>query len=684
MVFPTASLLLFLILLLPLAMVFGCRRTDASAEGSATAAEQPPADARAEPARMTPAETTQGGKPNRLAGETSLYLLMHAHNPVDWYPWCEEALAKAEREGKLIFLSIGYASCYWCHVMERESFMDAEVAVALNKDFVCIKVDREERPELDEIYMTALQVYYRLIGSPQGGGWPMTMLLTPDARPVMGGTYFPPRDTSGRTGLLSVLRIAQQAWHEKPEKLQENARLLAALVKQQLQHQPAGEKVPLTSTLVEGVLPALAKRFDSQFGGFGYSPTNPHRPKFPEPANLAFLLDCAREDPETDSGGRRAETMLIVTLEKMAAGGIRDHLGGGFHRYSTDRYWEIPHFEKMLYDNAQLASLYAEAHLLTGRPDFRRIAEETLDFVLREMTGAEGNFYSAIDAETDGEEGQFYVWRREELSEALDADQFRLLADVYGVGGEGNLEGRRVLQLPRPFAEAAQSHDTSEEQLHQRLIPIREKLWDVRNRRKRPLTDTKTLTSWNGLMIRGFADAGRLLAEPKYTQAAEKAAVFILDKLRTAEGRLMRTLGDGRSRRNAYLDDYAFLADGLIALHRATGGRRWLEEADRLTTEQIRLFADEQRGGFFFTSDDHQALLARSKDPTDSALPSGNAVSAANLVYLAGELDKPEYLDRARRTIETFAALLQQSPAAMPRMAVSAASLLRAEAQGAE
>jgi len=703
MTYSTIDGLLLLAVWLPLVANLGSRRAGDSPDGGAPDDDDPAGDVgpTARPPRGYPAG---GPSTNRLADQTSLYLLMHAHNPVDWYPWGEEALAKAQSESKLIFLSIGYSSCYWCHVMERESFMDQEVAQFLNQHFVAVKVDREERPDLDEIYMTALQIYCQLIHSPQGGGWPLTMFLTPDARPVMGGTYFPPRDKNGQTGLLKVLKLVQQAWQKGPQQLRENADLMAKLVRRQLQEQPpAATPDP---SLLDGVLAALVDQFDPQYGGFGYSAANPRTPKFPQPSNLVFLLDRARRErtrrdspgPSTDG---RAESMLITTLEKMAAGGIRDHLGGGFHRYSTDRRWAVPHFEKMLYDNAQLASVYAEAHGLTGREGFRHLAEEILDFVLREMTGPEGEFYAAIDAETGAEEGRCYVWRRDELTGLLDHEEFKLLADVYGIGPEGNFEGRHVLLLPRPLEETARARQWTEEQLRQRLEPIHRKLLQARDRRERPATDTKVLTAWNGLMIRGLADAGRLLDEKRYLAAAETTADFVLSRLRNPEGCLLRSLAGGGARPTfgrdparwgvwhphipahrrvgapgAYLDDYAFLADGLIALHRATGRGRWLQEADRLTATQIDLFWDDRRGGFFFTACDHETLLARSKDPTDSALPSGNAVSVGNLVYLAGELNKPEYLDRAEQTLRAFAPLLKQTPGAMPRMAASLAAFL--------
>jgi uncharacterized protein YyaL (SSP411 family) len=427
----------------------------------------------------------------------------------------------------------------------------------------------------------------------------------------------------------------------------------------------------------------LADQFDPQYGGFGYALGNPRVPKFPQPSNLLFLLDRFRRDVATArhrgrSAAGQAESMLLTTLEGMASGGIRDHLGGGFHRYSTDRYWAIPHFEKMLYDNAQLASIYAEAHCLTAREDLARAARETLDFVLREMTCPEGGFYSAIDADTGGEEGRYYVWRPDELQELLDDRQFRLLADVYAIGSEGNFEGRHVFLRPRSLGQTAAMRQQSEEQLQQHLAAVHRRLLEARGLRQRPATDTKMLTAWNGLTIRGLADAGRLLENLRYVEAAQTAAEFVLQRLRNPEGRLLRSYADGRARLGGYLDDYAFLADGLIALHRATGDRRWLEEADRLTALQIRLFWDEAHGGFFFTSCDHETLIVRNKDAADSALPSGNAVSVSNLVCLARELDRPEYLDRAEQTLQALAPHLQQSPASMPRMAVSLAAFLDA------
>ncbi len=420
---------------------------------------------------------------------------------------------------------------------------------------------------------------------------------------------------------------------------------------------------------------ALADEFDKEYGGFGFSAANPRRPKFPEPSNLVFLLDRARREKSD-----KARAMLVKTLVRMADGGIRDHLGGGFHRYSTDRYWRIPHFEKMLYDNGQLASVYAQAYELTGEASFRQVVEELLAFVLRELTDPSGGFYSALDAETDAEEGRYYVWTREEIERILGPDEQASFGAAYLASDGPNFEGRYALQFTRPLADLAAAAGLSSEVFVQRLQPQRQKLLEYRGKRQRPLTDTKVLTSWNGLMIRGLADAGRILKQPRYTQAAARAADFALTKLRTPKGRLLRTYGQGQAKLNAYLDDYAFLVDGLIALHQATGERRWLDAAGELTDKQIELFWDDERGGFFFTSDDHEQLLARAKDPVDSALPSGNSVSAGNLVYLAGGLKRPQYLERAEKTIRCFGEMLADTPLSAPRMAVALAALRQTQA----
>ena len=625
----------------------------------------------AEPESAKPKHT------NRLAKETSPYLLQHAHNPVDWYPWGEEARAKAKKEGKLIFLSVGYSSCHWCHVMERESFLDEEIAKLMNANFVCIKVDREERPDVDTIYMTALHVYQQLAGGRRGGGWPMSMFLTPEAEPIFGGTYFPARDGDrgeGSTGFLTIVKTIQELWAKSPERIREDAKTIAKFTKAELESRRGALTVPLDDTLVASVQEALAEQYDERYGGFGFDLGNPNRPKFPEPSNLVFLLDRVRREKN-----EQAKAMLVGTLEHMSQGGIRDHLGGGFHRYSVDRYWSIPHFEKMLYDNGQLASVYAQAYELTGRDDFRRTTTELCDFVLREMTDETGGFYAALDAESEHEEGKFYRWDKSEVEKALTAEEFALFAFCYGLDGDPNFEEKHYApQLPRPLSELAAQKKLTEDELEAQLVPIRKKLFDLRAKRPRPLTDTKILTADNGLMIGGLADAGRILQEPRYVESAARAAEFVITKLRQPDGRLYRTFGGGQAKLNGYLNDYAFLADGLIRLYRATNDKRWLNEADAVTAKQIELFADDAGGAFFFTSKDHEELLARTKELADNALPAGNSVAATNLIYLASELKKPEYLSRAGKSVAATAAVMQNSPGAAPWMAAAIPALAEA------
>ncbi len=615
---------------------------------------------------------------NRLAKETSPYLLQHAHNPVEWFPWTPEALEKAKREGKPIFLSIGYSSCHWCHVMERESFEDGEIARFLNDHFICIKVDREERPDIDAIYMTALQVYNQLAGTGRGGGWPLSMFLTPEAEPFVGGTYFPARDgdREGVSGFLQLSQKIHEIWKEQPDRIRGDAQVIVKYTKAEMESRRGSLTLKIDDSLAKETLASLADQFDPKYGGFGYTPDG-RKPKFPQASNLFFLLDRARRAGDQHvrrAGDEQARTMLITTLEKMSLGGIRDHLGGGFHRYSVDRYWRIPHFEKMLYDNGQLASVYAAAYELTGRDDFRRVAVEACDFVLRELTDVTGGFYTALDADSaneegSSEEGAFYRWQKSEIEQALTADEFSLFASAYGLDKSPNFEEKfYVPQLIRPLSEVAAEMKLSEAVLENRFAPIREKLLQMRNQRRRPRTDTKIVTADNGLMIAGLADAGRLLKEPRYVAAAEKAADFVLAKLRTPDGHLLRCYAGGEARLNGYLNDYAFLTHGLVVLHQATKNQRWLDEAAVLTAKQVELFSDQRGGGFFFTSSDHEALLARGKEVVDGAIPAGNSVSAHNLIFLAGAKGKLEYLDLARKTIAATITTTQSSPAAAPLM----------------
>lgn len=605
---------------------------------------------------------------NRLGKETSPYLKLHAHNPVDWYPWGAEALKKAQQENKPIFLSVGYSSCYWCHVMERESFMDDEIAKLLNENFVCIKVDREERPDIDAIYMLAVQL------QTGRGGWPMSVFLTPDAKPFWGGTYFPARDgdRGPATGFLTITNTMSQLWGQKEKDLRLRGDQFTEAIRANLDVQHEQQDMKLDTSIVGSVVRALTQQFDPQYGGFGFDPGEPGRPKFPEPSNLLFLLHQARE------GDDAAQRMVMDTLDKMHGGGIWDHVGGGFHRYSVDRFWHIPHFEKMLYDNGQLATVYTQAYALTQRPAYRRVVERILDFVVRELRDTQGGFYSALDAESEKEEGKFYRWDKEEARQVLGQD-YETFADIYGFDEPPNFEEHYyVPELRQTLAKTAEQRGVQEAELWGQLAPLHQKLLAARGKRPRPLTDTKILASWNGMMIRGFADAGRVLQRPDYIQVAEQASKFVLDHMRRPDGRLFRTHTSGTAKLNAYLDDYACFVDGLIALHQATGKSVWLEHADELTQLQIKLYGDEVRGGFYFTSTDHEALIARGKQPTDGAVPAGNSVSAQNLLYLAGQLRSDQYQTWARRTIEAGAINVQQRPQVAPRLTIALAEWLKA------
>ena len=580
---------------------------------------------------------------NRLARESSPYLLLHKDNPVDWYPWGEEAFARARAEEKPIFLSVGYSTCYWCHVMERESFSSPEVAREMNDGFVCIKVDREERPDVDEIYMTATQLITR------SGGWPNSVFLTPDLKPFYAGTYFPPEDGRGRPGFARVLQSLREAWlFRRPELLQQ-AEVVAQAMEQHLA--PRGGRVEALpgADLADTLLQDLAARYDPDWGGFGPAP------KFPTPANLFFLLER--------SAGDEARGMLVTTLDRMARGGLMDQLAGGFHRYSTDEAWLVPHFEKMLYDNASLAWLYAEASALAPGLGFERVARLTLDFVLREMTGPEGGFFSAIDAETDGHEGAYYTWTAAELDALFPGDEGRLFRVVYGLEGPPTFEAERyVLYLHSPLAEQARAGGLTVAELQRRLAPGRKALLEVRSRRERPLTDDKVLADWNGLAIGAMARAGARLAEPRYLAAAERAAGFVLSRL-TADGSLLHVFRDGRAQMPAFLDDYAFLVEGLLQLHGAAGGKRWLAEAVRLAEEQERRLGDPRDGGYFAAGEDKH-LLFRSKPGFDGAVASGNGVAALNAIELARLTGEPAWTTRAEATLLAFADGMARTPLA--------------------
>lgn len=612
---------------------------------------------------------------NALAGESSPYLLMHAHNPVNWYPWNEKTLAKAKSEDKPIFLSIGYSSCHWCHVMERESFLDKEIAAFLNEHYICIKVDREERPDVDDIYMHAL---LRVKGS---GGWPMSMFLTPEAKPFFGGTYFPARDgeRGSRLGFLTIVTRIEKHFREDRTLIERDADKLTEATRQMLASRKPVEGLPIQRAWTGEAINELAILFDPKYGGFRFQPSNPKIPKFPEPSNLFFLIDWLQRpinQPGLPDRGKEVRRMLETTCERMMLGGIHDHLGGGFHRYSVDRFWAIPHFEKMLYDNGQLASVYAEAYAQTQRDDFRRTTEGILDFVSRELTDPAGGFYSSLDAESEGEEGKFYRWAKEELQSLLTKEEFERFAIVYRINEDPNFEEDYYApQLKQSLAKHAEAMNLTEAKLEALLQPIRKKLFDARAKRIRPLLDHKILTAWNGLMIRGYADAGRILKRQDYIDVAVAAANFALKELVTKEGRVQRTYTKGTAKLNGYSIDYACLINGLLAIHRATGDQQWLTKADQLQKKHLDLFWDTN-GGFFYTSSDHEVLIARTKKQNDGAMPSSNSVAAENLYYLGQQLKNSAYIEKAKQTVLAASPMLTRTSQSAPRLLITSAKFL--------
>ena len=608
--------------------------------------------------------TPNAGKANRLAKESSPYLLMHAHNPVDWFPWGPEAFEKAKKEEKLIFLSIGYTSCHWCHVMERLVFSNAEITKYMNANFVCVKVDREERPDVDDIYMTALSVYFRLSGSDQNGGWPLSMFMTAEGKPIAGGTYFPPEDSEGRMGFPTVMKRISDLWRDDRKSLENNAEVLTTNIRRVMTAKLVVQDTPLTAELAAATVKHLDTTHDAKFGGFDFNPARTNAPKFPVPSKLALLLYAANRD--TDDTLR---AKITFTLDAMAAGGIRDHLAGGFHRYSTDRAWKVPHFEKMLYDNAQLADVYVEAFRQTKSPAHKLIAEEICDFVLREMTDKRGGFFSALDADSEDVEGKSYVWSEREIDQLLgsEAETFKL---AYGLKEKNSFEVGYVLHQPQPLDQVAAKLKLSPDDLDRRLAAAKQKLLTARNRRPQPLTDDKVLTGWNGLMIRALSNAGDRFDRADYLSAAERAAMFVVTELRDKEGRLHRSYRGSASPILGYLDDYTFLVDGLIALHLATKEPKWLNAASRLTDDQLKLFWDEQNSGFFFTATDHEELLARSKDRYDSVVPSGNSVAVRNLIRLAALTKNESYREKAEQTLKSAAGSMQDSPGGFANMAL--------------
>ncbi len=597
---------------------------------------------------------------NRLLLESSPYLLQHAHNPVNWFPWGDAAFEAARRQGRPVLLSVGYSTCHWCHVMEEESFEDEEIARALNQGYVAIKVDREERPDVDAVYMSAVQALT------ERGGWPMTVWLTAEREPFFGGTYFPPRDGERgvRRGLLSLLRQMKEAHAEQGERVAETARSLVAAVRDDLAPNAAGEGLP-DAAVLRAAVAFYGDTYDAESGGVkGAS-------KFPSSLPVRFLLRYHRR-----TGDRHALEMATRTLEKMAAGGIHDQVGGGFHRYTVDARWRVPHFEKMLYDNALLAVAYLEGYQASGRQEFARVAREILRYVARDMTSPAGAFYSATDADSlapsgQREEGRFFTWTPEEIRAALAPASARLVEAVYAVTPAGNLEGRSVLGAERPLREVALELGMTQQAARAALDESRALLLAARARRPPPLRDEKILAAWNGLMIGAFARAALTLDEPRYAAQAGRAASFVLTKMRE-RGRLLRSYSDGRARHNAYLEDYAFLISGLLDLYEATGAPRWLREALALDQMLERHHEDPASGGYFTTSDDHERLLARAKPAHDGAEPSGNSVQALNLLRLHELTGEDRYRRRAERTLRAFSGRLAQAPDALREMLLAA------------
>jgi uncharacterized protein len=585
---------------------------------------------------------------NRLANETSPYLLQHKDNPVEWYPWGEEALKRAREEDKPILLSVGYSACHWCHVMERESFEDEATARIMNEHFVNIKVDREERPDIDSIYMSAVQAMTR------HGGWPMTVLLTPDGAPFYGGTYFPPVPSRGMPSFQQVLLSLADAYENRRDEVLRSAES----VREYLQT-TTGAALPQTAVgdeLLDRAAESLMSELDRRFGGFGGAP------KFPQAMNLEVLL---RHHHRT--GDRAALSGVEDTLRAMANGGIYDQLGGGFARYSVDQYWLVPHFEKMLYDNALLSRLYLEAYQATGEEFYKRIAEETLDYVVRDMTSPEGGFYSAEDADSEGEEGKFYVWMPEEMRGELNAEEATIAERYWDVTARGNFEGKNILYVPRPPEAVAAEFGISPEELWERVKEIRSKLFAARERRVRPGRDEKILAAWNGLMLRSFALAARVLKREDYREVAERNAAFLLDELRV-DGRLRRSYKDGRARFNGYLEDHAMVADGLVALYEATFQTRWLVEAASLADAVLDLFWDEEGKLFYDTPADHEELVTRPRDVYDNAAPSGTSVATDVLLRLSLLLDRDDYRARAEAVLDSLSGGMERLPGAFGRL----------------
>jgi uncharacterized protein YyaL (SSP411 family) len=610
---------------------------------------------------------------NRLVNEKSPYLLQHAHNPVDWYPWGEDAFAKARNENKPIFLSVGYSTCHWCHVMAHESFESEEVAAIMNREFVNIKVDREERPDVDRVYMTFVQA------TTGGGGWPMSVWLTPDLKPFVGGTYFPPEDRYGQPGFKKVLERIAAAWKDNHDKIvEQGGKIVTALRESQ---SAAADQGKIDPAILDSAYRQIERSYDANEGGFGSAP------KFPRPVTLNFLSRFYARNPKSESG-KQALEITLFTLRKMAAGGMHDHLGGGFHRYSVDRYWHVPHFEKMLYDQAQLASAYLDAFQITQDQQYQSVARDILDYVARDMTSKEGGFFSAEDADSLFEhgksehgEGAFYVWTKKETDAAL-GDAAEIFDFHYGVQSHGNapegsdpqdeFRGKNILIERHTIAETAKQFKKSEDEVRQSLERSRKKLFAIRAKRPRPHLDDKIIAAWNGLMISAYARAAQVLDEPRCLETATRAAKFLHANLYDEKSKLLfRSYREGRSAVEGFADDYAFVIQGLLDLYEASFDVEWLKLATELQETQDCLFFDKKNGGYFSTSGKDESVFLRMKDDNDSAEPAASSIAALNLLRLSQIYNDREMEDRARKTIDAFATTLSHFPSAMPQMLVA-------------
>jgi uncharacterized protein YyaL (SSP411 family) len=599
----------------------------------------------------THAESGSGEKrqPNRLINETSTYLQQHAYNPVDWFAWGPEAIAKAKELDRPILLSVGYSACHWCHVMEHESFEDQQTADVMNKLFICIKVDREERPDIDEIYMKAVQM---LTGH---GGWPMTVFLTPQLKPFFGGTYYPPEDRHGLPGFKRLLLSVAQAWEEQRDNIEESSAELTEHLSK-LDRVPAATGDP-NEDLIQKSIEKLWGVFDKQCGGFGGAP------KFPHTGSISLAMRQSVPRAGTSEEVRRQCLEIVsTTLDKMAYGGIHDQIGGGFARYAVDRIWLVPHFEKMLYDNALLCRNYMEGYQLTGRKYWSEVGRGILEFTTREMTTPEGAFYSSLDADSEGEEGKFYVWTPEQIKETLGDKDAAWACEVFGVSDRGNFEhGASVLHLAESPEVLAKHYSMTVDQFWHRLNPLREKLLQERSKRIRPGRDEKVLTSWNSLMISAFVDGYRVLQEQQYLDVARKAAAFILDNL-LKDGKLLRTWGRGHAKLDGYLDDYAYFIQALLDLAAVDFDGRWYENAVKLNEVVLSEFNDDSDGGFFYTSHGHEQLITRTKNFFDASTPSPTSVATMNLIRLSRLTGRQEFAERAKQVLKLYSPYYERVP----------------------